>query len=232
MTFIVAIQLNDSIIVTTDNKKIVLKESGEIQFNTKKSQKIYSWDKGIITGTGESYVISRSIELFKTLAHSDINKLPQCLDISRQIREFEVGTDYFQIENTKLLCSSYSEYGAQLYTIQRFEPSQPYEVTVISPMDIRVWLFHPNIEAISNDLQNLYADLKDYSTFTDKAEWINYYLNHLAPMYQKQSKQDPLMSKRFDFFLQAKNEYVFGHVPNTQETALNFQEISTNFGAI
>ncbi len=99
-------------------------------------------------------------------------------------------------------------------------------------MDITVWLFHPNIEAISNDLQNLYADLKDYSTFTDKAEWINYYLNRLAPMYQKQSKQDPLMSKRFDFFFQAKNEYVFGHVPNTQETALNFQEISTNFGSV
>ena len=40
MTFIVAIQLNDSIIVTADNKKIALKETGEIQFNNKKSQKI------------------------------------------------------------------------------------------------------------------------------------------------------------------------------------------------
>ena len=39
MTFIVAIQLNDSIIVTADNKKIALKETGEIQFNNKKSQK-------------------------------------------------------------------------------------------------------------------------------------------------------------------------------------------------
>jgi len=39
MTFIIAIQLNDSIIVTADNKKIILKENGEIQFDTEKHLK-------------------------------------------------------------------------------------------------------------------------------------------------------------------------------------------------
>lgn len=232
MTFIIAIQLNDSIIVTADNKKVVLKETGEIQFDAKKSQKIYSWDQGIITGTGESYVISRSIELFKKLAHSDINKLPQCLDISRQIRELEIGTGYFQVENTKLLCSSYSERGAQLYTIQRFDPSKPYELITIPPMEITVWLFHPNIDTISKDLNNLHSDLKDYSAFSNKADWINYYLNRLAPIYQKQSQQDPLMSQSFDFFFQTKNEYITGHIPNAQKTALEFKEISSNFESI
>jgi len=232
MTFIVAIQLNDSIIITADNKKVVLKETGELKFDTQKSTKIHAWDNGIITGTGESYVISRSIELFNKLAHSDINKLPQCLDISRQIRELEIGTDYFQVENTKLLCSSYSEHGAQLHTIQRFEPSQPYELSAIPPRDITVWLFHPNIEAISEDLQILYADLKDYAAFTNKADWINYYLNRLAPIYQKQSQQDPLMSQSFDFFFQMKNEYITGHIPNTQNIALEFKEISSSFESI
>lgn len=65
MTFIIAIQLNDSIVVTADSKKIVLKESEKIQFSPEKTQKIYSWNKGIITGTGEDYVIKRSIEFFK-----------------------------------------------------------------------------------------------------------------------------------------------------------------------
>jgi len=228
MTFIIAIQLNDSIIVTADNKKIILKENGEIQFDTEKTPKIHAWDKGIITGTGESYVISRSIELFKQLAHSDINKLPQCLNISRQIRELEIGTGYFQVENTKLLCSSYSERGAQLYSIQRFEPSQPYELSTIPPMDITIWLFHPNIDAISQDLQNLYADLKDYTMFSTQTDWINYYLNRLAPIYKEQSQHDLLMSQSFDFFFQTKDEYITGHVPNTEETALEFKEISSN----
>ncbi len=232
MTFIVAIQLNDSIIVTADNKKIALKETGEIQFNNKNSQKIYSWDNGIITGTGESYVISRSIELFKKLTHADINTLPQWLDISRQIRELEIGTGYFQVENTKILCSSYSENGAQLYKIERFDNTQAYTFTAIKPMNITVWMFDPNIELISTDLQNLYTDLKDYAAFSNQTEWINYYINHLAPIYQKQSQQDLLMSQSFDFFFQAKSEYIIGHVPNTQNSTLEFKEISSNFESI
>lgn len=226
MTFIIAIQLNDSIIITTDNKKVVINETGKLKFNPEKTTKIYSWDKGIITGTGESYVISRSVELFKKLAHSDISKLPQYLDISRQIRELEIGIGYFQVENTKLLCSSYSEGGAQLYSIQRFDPSQQYELSIIPPMNITVWLFHPNIDAISKDLQNFYGDLKDYAAFTNKADWINYYINRLAPVYKKQSQKDLLMSQSFDFFFQTKDEYFTGHILNTQETALEFKEIS------
>ncbi|NHB58426.1 hypothetical protein G9F32_10430 [Acinetobacter sp. 194] len=217
MTFIIAIQLNDSIIVTADNKNIVLNETGEIQFDFEKSQKIQSWDNGIITGTGESNVINRAVELLKKLTHSDINKLPQCLEISRQIRELEIGTNYFQVENTKLLCSRYSEYSAQLYTIQRFETSQPYELIPLKPMEITVWLFHPNIEAISKDLQKLYTDLKDYAAFNSKANWINYYIKRLVPIYQKQSQQDPMMSQSFDLFFQTKDEYVFGHIPQIKK---------------
>ncbi len=54
----------------------------------------------------------------------------------------------------------------------------------------------------------------------------------LAPIYQKQSQQDLLMSQSFDFFFQAKNEYIIGHVPNTQNSILEFKEISSNFESI
>ena len=179
-----------------------------------------------------SYGYFKYIELFKKLTHADINTLPQWLDISRQIRELEIGTGYFQVENTKILCSSYSENGAQLYKIERFDNAQPYTFTAIEPMDITVWMFDPNIELISTDLQNLYTDLKDYAAFSNQAEWINYYINRLAPIYQKQSQQDLLMSQSFDFFFQAKSEYIIGHVPNTQNSALEFKEISSNFESI
>ena len=66
--FITFTQLNDSIIITADNKKVVFKENGEIQFDIEQTTRIHSWDKGIITGTGEGYVIKRSIEIFNTLA--------------------------------------------------------------------------------------------------------------------------------------------------------------------
>ena len=232
MTFIVAIQLNDSIIVASDKKKVTLREDRSIQLCDKKFSKLHAWDKGIITGTGESYVISRSVELFKKIAHSDINKLPQCLDLSRQIREQEIGTKYFQVENTKLLCSSYSQQGAQLYKIERFNLLQPYTLTAIEPMDITVWLFHPNINAISTNLQDLYSDLKDYAMFTNQMDWMNYYINRIAPIYKKQSKEDAFMSQSFDIFFQTKDEYIIGHIPNTQHSALNFYEISAKSDSI
>jgi hypothetical protein len=228
MTFIISIQLNDSIIVTADNKKVVLKETGEIQFDTQEFSKIHQWDQGIITGTGEYHVITKSIEIFKEFACSDIAKLAQYLDISRQIREFEVGNTYFQIENTKLLCTSYSKQGAQLYRIERFEPSQPYELTVVKPMDITIWLFHPNIDAISEDLQDLYANLKDFSMFSNQLDWVNHYINRLALIYRKQSQVDPLMSSSFNFFFQTRNEYIAGYIPNAQEMDIKFNDISMN----
>ncbi|WP_180036196.1 MULTISPECIES: hypothetical protein [unclassified Acinetobacter] len=229
MTFIIAVQLNDSILIAADNKEVIVKEDQINDLMEHSTSKLYSWSNGIITGTGESYVINRAIKLFTEISQSKLKYLPQCLDISRQIRELEVGKDCFQIENTKLLCSSYSKHGAQLYKIERFALSQPYTFTAIEPMDITVWMFDPNIELISTDLQNLYTDLKDYAAFSSQAEWINYYINRLAPIYQKQSQQDSLMSQSFDFFFQTKNEYIIGHVPNTQNSAIEFKEISYNF---
>ena len=105
-------------------------------------------------------------------------------------------------------------------------------MTAIEPMDITVWMFNPNVETIALDLKNLYLDLKDYSAFSNKIDWMNYYINRIAPIYQKQSLQDSLMSQSFDVFFQSKDEYVFGHIPNTQTTALDFSEFSNNFSSI
>lgn len=232
MTFIISLQLKDSIVITADKKEVVINEDEIDSFNEHHTLKLHVWDNGVITGTGESSVIHRSITLFKEVAHSNIYKLPQCLEISRQIKYLEIGRNHYQVENTKILCSSYSENGAQLYKIERFDNAQPYTFTAIEPMDITVWMFDPNIELISTDLQNLYTDLKDYAAFSNQAEWINYYINRLAPIYQKQSQQDLLMSQSFDFFFQTKNEYIIGHVPNTQNSALEFKEISSNFESI
>lgn len=232
MTFIIAIQLNDSIIVAIDKKEVVLKKGQKIPYQENFISKIHPWEKGIITGTGESYVLNRSITLFQQVAQSELKALPYCLDLSRKVREHEIGVDNFQVKNTKLLCSSYNDSGAQLYKVERFDDQQAYTITAVEPMNITVWMFNPNVEAISADLQNLYGDLRDYASFNDQEEWINYYINRIAPIYLKQSKVDSLMSQSFDIFFQTKDEYVFGHIPNTQTTALEFSEISTNFESI
>lgn len=227
MTFIVAIQLSDSILISVDNKEVTLDRNGTTKEKDALTSKLHPWNNGIITGTGESYIIQRIVTFFKEFVHSKLNSLPDCLELSRQIREHEIGVDHFQVKNTKLLCSSYSDSGAQLYKVERFDEEQAYTIMAVEPMNITVWMFNPNVEAISADLQNLYADLKNYATFTNKADWINYYINRLAPIYQKQSQQDSLMSQSFDFFFQMKDEYITGHIPNIHNVPIKFKEIST-----
>jgi hypothetical protein len=226
MTLITAIQLNDNIVITSDNRSVSFTETKEIEFDTKDMQKMYAWDQEIITGTGESYVISRTVEFFIKLTQSNLDQLTNCLDVSKLLRHLEIGWIHKQVKNSKLLCSSYSKNGAQLYAIQRFDDNQKHRMTELKPMQIVVWLFHPNVDIIAKDLQNLHHDLKDYSYFENKLDWINYYLNRISPIYQKQSLQDPLMSQSFDFFFQKNNEYVSGHIPNTPNTAIEFKEIS------
>lgn len=226
MTFITAIQLNDSIVITSDNRSVSFTETKEIEFDADDMQKMYAWDQGIITGTGESYVISRTVEFFIKLTQSNLDQLTNCLDVSKRLRHLEIGWIHEQVKNSKLLCSSYSKNGAQLYAIQRFDDHKEHKMTKLKPMQIVVWLFHPHVDTIAEDLQNLHHDLKDYSYFENKLDWINYYLQRISPIYQKQSLQDPFMSQSFDFFFQTKDEYISGRVPNTPNTAIEFKEIS------
>ncbi|MDS7967384.1 hypothetical protein RMB12_10200 [Acinetobacter sp. V117_2] len=215
MTFIVAIQLNDSIIVASDNKKVSQKKDGIIKFSPEKILKMHSWQNGIITGSGEYQVISRAVNLFKNLPTPSIEDLPHCLVISRIIRESEIGNDLYQVENSKLLCSSYNDNGAQLYKIEKFSTQQDYFSIPLESNEIIIWLAHPNIDMIASNLQSLYVGLKDYSVFSSKTDWMNYYIKQLSPIFKIQSQIDPLMSQSFDIFLQSRSEFLLNHVPNT-----------------
>ncbi|QNX87794.1 hypothetical protein [Acinetobacter seifertii] len=215
MTFIVAIQLNDSIIVASDNKKVSQQKDGIIKFSPEKILKMHSWQNGIITGSGEYQVISRAVNLFKNLPAPSIEDLPHCLVISRIIRESEIGNDLYQVENSKLLCSSYNDNGAQLYKIEKFSTQQDYFSIPLESNEIIIWLAHPNIDVIASNLQSLYVGLKDYSVFSSKTDWMNYYIKQLSPIFKIQSQIDPLMSQSFDIFLQSRSEFLLNHVPNT-----------------
>jgi hypothetical protein len=215
MTFIVAIQLNDSIIVASDNKQVSILEDGTLTFPKDNISKMFTWENGIVTGTGEYYVISRAVKLFNNFNKLHPYQFADCLDISRKIREYEIGKDYYQVANTKLMYSTYTNNGAQLYRIESFDPNDKYQVTAADKMDITIWLFNPMIETITMNLKELYEDLKDRSSFKNNNEWIDYYIDRLSPIFKKQSQHDYLMSQSFDVFFQTKDQYIYGQFPNT-----------------
>ncbi len=215
MTFIVAIQLRDSIVVAADNKYLTLKNKELNHFEEYMHSKLYTWHSGIITGTGEHYVIDKAVRLFINNADSDIEKLPTCLNISRQIREMEVG-QHEQIQSSKLLYSKYSENGAKLFAIEPTEEIGTYRTTKFKENDLIIWLFNPNIHSISKNLKSLYTNLRSLESFAQVENWINYYISALTEIYAKQSHIDSCMSSSFDIFFQTKDQYFYKHIQNNE----------------
>lgn len=48
MTFILAIQLNDSIIVAADNKRVTVNETLDVELSTTHYSKLYAWSKVLL----------------------------------------------------------------------------------------------------------------------------------------------------------------------------------------
>ena len=199
MTFIVAIQLRDSIVIAIDNKHLLLKDKKLDEYQEYEDSKLYAWHSGIITGTGEHYVIDKAIRLFINNAESDLEKLPACLNISRQIREMEVG-EHEQIQLSKLLYSSYTENGAKLFAVELSKKTEKYQTIEFKENDLIIWLFNQNIQNISEDLKTLYANPRPRSSFIQVEDWIDYYISAIAEIYKKQSRVDLWMSNSFDIF--------------------------------
>jgi stress response protein SCP2 len=215
MTFIIAVQLKDSIVVAVDNKHLLLKDKKLNQYQEYSSSKLYAWHSGIITGTGEHYVIDKAIRLFINNVDSDLEKLPTCLNISKQIREMEVGY-HEQIQTSKLLYSSYSENGAKLFSVESTEELGKYQTTEFKENDLIIWLFNPNIHSISEDLKSLYANPRPHASFNRVEDWIDYYISAIAEIYAKHSDIDSWMSRSFDIFFQTKTHYFYKHIENNK----------------
>lgn len=222
MTFILAIQLEDSIIVTTDNRSATLTEDGKFKNISDELTKFYLWDKGIITGSGEYTVIKTAVELFKNLSESKILALPKCLQISRMIRELQV--EHFQIATSKLLYSEELEHHVQLNIIEPNELGE-YSTSQCKTNEIILWMFEPDVSAIMPMLQTLYSSLKPRQEFLNQQQWFDYYINVLCEIYKKQSQHDPLMSQSFDFMFQSTEDYMYGHIINNHKHVLSFAEI-------
>lgn len=212
MTFILAVQLNDSTIIASDHRKAELKDDNTIHISTERIGKMYLWKNGMITGTGEATVIDRAVEFFIKIAKSDLEKMPVCLKISRLIRELELGKDIGQVRRARLLCASKTETGSQLYEIGANDDDQNYSIQPTRPKTIIINFFDPDFSAIQQNILDLYANLKDRSEFSKLDDWIQHYLLDIANIFYEQSQYDPMMSPTFNIFFQSKTEFFCGNV--------------------
>lgn len=218
MTFILAIQLEDSIVIATDTRSTIPHQDNGSYLYQDGIQKFFPWENGIITGTGELNLIQNVIYSFNKFKKHNIHELPNLLKASKAIREQEI--KHSQLEITKLLYSTYSKNGAQLYSIQPNKLKE-YEVIRCDKNEILLWTFNPDIHSIINKLTELYSSLKPLNAFNNTSDCIYYYLDQISPIFHKQAQYDSMMSKEFNFFFQTKDEYFFGEFLNNDSSTLN-----------
>ncbi|RYY77886.1 MAG: hypothetical protein EOO69_12885 [Moraxellaceae bacterium] len=107
MTFIIAIQLEDSVVVAADHR-ITIENRTTDNCYADSLQKIRFWQQGIITGTGESLTLERIFQIFQQ--DHNPQHLPALLYESCKYRQQEIGL-HPQLAKTRLLYSQATEKG-------------------------------------------------------------------------------------------------------------------------
>ncbi len=195
MTLIIAIQAKDSIIISAD-KRIIHAENEDTDASSFHSDKckLHLWEKGIVTGGGELEVINRMHQWLQQ--NQDISALPKKFNDIKKKRTIEVG-QHEQITHSSIIFSTKDKETPQLYSIglnDELEKLEPNDIVMLFPIE------HQFSSESIQELQNLYAVIKEHSQFTSNQSWINHYLNLLSTIYKKQSLSCEKISTDFHVF--------------------------------
>lgn len=209
MTFIVAIQLEDSVVVATDNRITIENSSAESR-HADTLQKIRFWPQGIITGTGESLALERIFKSFQQ--NNNPEQLSALLRDGCEARRLEIG-EHTQLKKTRLLYSCFTDAGIRLKTVGRF--SENIIVNAIEPMTMELFVFNEDISPIYQELIHLQQNLRNPQQCRSTGEWMNTYIAPLTTIFKKFSQADQTVSASFDIYFQTPTQQLLQHVDAT-----------------
>ncbi|TEU24162.1 hypothetical protein [Alkanindiges illinoisensis] len=209
MTFIVATQLEDSVVVAADNR-ITIENSLAKSRHADTLQKIRFWPQGIITGTGESLVLERIFKSFQQ--NNNPEQLPALLRDGCEARRLEIG-EHAQLEKTRLLYSYTTGTGICLKTVGRF--AENIVVNAIEPMTMELFVFNEDISPIYQELIQLQQNLRNPQQCRSTSDWMNTYIAPLTTIFKKFSQSDKTVSASFDLYFQTPTQQLLQHVDAT-----------------
>ncbi|MEN7430293.1 hypothetical protein VA599_06005 [Chromobacterium sp. TRC.1.1.SA] len=207
MTFIIAMQAEDSLIVSADNTTIAFSNRTAFRRNIA-SRKLHDWSGGVFTGTGEYGVVQH------TLGHlihgAALSSLPALLAHEKEHRRQEAGPNE-QIDITRLILSAPTPHGPRLHIVtdDAIEQIGPGELLMFFPLDYD--FFAASSEAISD----LNATLRPKSAFATLDEWISFYAGKFAEIYTLQSENNELISRSFHVHFQAEEQSLMFFAENS-----------------
>lgn len=208
MTFIIALQTVDSVVLSADNTMLAF-HNGEIApFETLDAHKIHHWDNGFVTGTGEYCVIDRMRKYLIT--PNDIRSLPSWMTHEKRLRTQEAG-EHEQISNTRLILSSVTFNGPRIYIVdnQSAHEIQPGELLIFFPHD------YDFLTVSEQEIHALNAAIRDFSTFQDHRAWSDFYTTHFSAVYAIQHQNNPQISGSFHIAFQTSQQRHINFIPNS-----------------
>lgn len=208
MTFIIALQTADSLVLSADNTMLAFRNGEIAPFETMNANKIHSWNNGFFTGTGEYYVIDRIRKYLVT--SDDIPSLPSLLNHEKRLRTQEIGENE-QIANTRLILSSITSNGPRIYIVdnQSAQEIQPGELLMFFPLD------YDFLTVSEQEIHALNSNMRDYSTFEDNHAWCDFYTAHFSTIYAIQHQNNPQISASFHITFQTANQKHINFIPSS-----------------
>lgn len=210
MTFLLAIQLKDSVIVAADKRSATIHPNGQMKFDQDQTNKLNLWQNGIITGVGELVLIQRTVEFLELLANSNIDQLVDCFDLSCSLRKEEY--KHSQIDQTKLIYSHCDGRDVKLYSIE--QEDNEYFLRQFEENELSIWMYNPDISKVTEKIKILYENLKPLSAFINILDWLNYYVSQISHIFFEQAIHDKFMSARFDIYFQTCEFFYIGTIEN------------------
>lgn len=212
MTFIIALQADDSIIVSADNKLLLSSKDQGIDKKDISANKIHCWSDGILTGVGEYCIIYRMLGHLRN--NVSLSRLPLLLNREKEYRRCEVG-DCEQIDITQLIISTAISPKPQLYIVNSFsvESISPGEVLMFFPMG------YDFLSASAHAIEDLHSSVKNKSDFPSCSAWMGFYMDKFSEIYAVQNKSNELISRSYHVCFQSLSSSQTHFVPNIPNQA-------------
>ena len=211
LTFIIAIQAEDSIVVSSDTRKFTLNNHHQLQPNYADTiKKMEIWQSGVFASNGIDLIGN---QVFNQLCkEGDINRVQSWLvatanDVAHRFSETHSVLSE-QIACTQIYCSYPTPQRPQLRSISQSDV-KAFEINSLGLMT-----YQKDLSAILPLLQSLQQNIKARYKFVDNKDWMGYYVECFQNIFYEMNKANDWVSQDFHVYFEDCTDRFFGHIPN------------------
>lgn len=208
MTFIIAVQAKDSVIVAGDTQKFIFNNQSMVPSDGFIQKVALDIEGNVCASSGIDAIANL---VFDEIIHNDICALHKSfVKCSNEFLKYykDIPIIAKQIYAASLYCSVRKQEYPALYAIS-MGGFEEFEVN-----SIRVLSFIDDVSCIFPQLLNLKSNIRSNTDFVSDIDWAEHYLELIQPIF-KIMHTNHCVSQDFHIYLANRLGYIFEHIPNT-----------------